>query len=158
MASQRPNADTYVVEGRGEFPVDMLRKDCAEPATDEDRAKIDATFESGLLPRELRRVMLQTREPWTADERWESFGWRVVQPLRPWGERVGYRDGETTEERFTPNSPRLVTIQILCADLPVANEVQSAVRTALEGRDDASVEHILIQAAPDEMLQEALIA
>lgn len=79
----------YVVEGRGEFPLDMLRRDNAVPVSAADRALVEATIENnaklleeGEGGRLLRRyrVTLQTDErsaPLT--KRWESFGFRVVE-------------------------------------------------------------------------------
>ena len=73
----------YVVEGRGAFPLDMLRYDSSTPTTAQD----------GDLAREglrRRRVALTTcdrRAP--TIRRWESFAWRVVEvegkpPRRRW--------------------------------------------------------------------------
>lgn len=81
---------TFVVEGRGEFPEDMLRRDGARPATPEDEFMIKARLgdpgdpleENGHLKR--YRVTLVTNErfaPMTA--RWESFQWRVVEARDP---------------------------------------------------------------------------
>jgi hypothetical protein len=66
---------TYTVEGRGEFPADMLRRDGAAPT---DAASRMAMERVGIdLP--LRRVTLTSAyrgAPLVA--RWNSFGWKVV--------------------------------------------------------------------------------
>lgn len=66
----------FTVEGRGEFPLDMLRRDAASAYTTADQAKISATFGSGQTG--LRRVTLVTKERWVTEGRWESFGWTVI--------------------------------------------------------------------------------
>lgn len=60
------------VTGRGEFPMDMLRRDCAWPASTEDACKI--------LDSEKRTVELvaQSRR-FVTRERWASFGWKVTE-------------------------------------------------------------------------------
>lgn len=68
---------TYVVEGRGQFPLDMLRRDGADYATIGDTSAAHAD-------RGLRRVKLVTtydrpRHWQPLDARWRSFRWRVVE-------------------------------------------------------------------------------
>ena len=62
-----------VVEGNGEFPVDMLRYDSAFPAQECDTSAIGR--------HETRRVVLCRRsvnqEPGTPD-RWRSFTWKII--------------------------------------------------------------------------------
>lgn len=76
----------FVVEGRGSFPLDMLRRDECFPASTADAVRLDQTLPSG--PR--RKVTLVHRcarrwwEP-TAG-RWESFGWKVVEVNQHVGE------------------------------------------------------------------------
>lgn len=64
----------YIVEGRGHFPLDMLRRDSAWPASS------DAVNNMVFIKEEandLRRVeMASHAEPTAA--RWESFGWRIA--------------------------------------------------------------------------------
>jgi len=64
-----------VVEGTGDFPVDMLRYDHACPYREEDAAKLQSHRH------ERRRVALLRRSvnpsPATLG-RWASFGWRVI--------------------------------------------------------------------------------
>jgi len=79
----------YVVEGTGEFPHDMLRRDGSRAATEHDQALIDAEFDSPHrretevdgksreLPRRVKLLTTQRGAPKT--ERWESFVWKVVE-------------------------------------------------------------------------------
>jgi hypothetical protein len=70
LATERPpHFYRYVVEGRGPFPVDMLRYDCAWPYSQESVNYFDADGK--------RMVEVASyREP--NAERWSSFGWRIV--------------------------------------------------------------------------------
>ena len=61
----------YTVEGKGSFPIDMLRYDAAYPAREEDSYQI-AYDERGL-----RKVNLTSYFAPTPG-RWESFMWRVL--------------------------------------------------------------------------------
>lgn len=65
---------TFIVEGSGNFPFDMLRYDMCWPYRGEDSAKLEH-FE-----RDHRRVTLQScsRTPPTK-ARWVSFNWSVVE-------------------------------------------------------------------------------
>jgi hypothetical protein len=63
----------FVVEGAGDFPLDMLRYDCAFPLTERD-AHIAQRHEK-------RRVILMSRrvhDGYPTDARWRSFTWQVV--------------------------------------------------------------------------------
>lgn len=55
----------YLVQGRGEFPMDMLRYDEARPF-------------HGLSEREETRVVTVIGRRRPTNARWESFGWRVL--------------------------------------------------------------------------------
>lgn len=71
----------YVVQGSGDFPIDMLRYDRSCPASESDSHQIERF--------ELRRVAL-TRfsaagKSGPNEARWKSFGWRVVG-IRWWDE------------------------------------------------------------------------
>jgi hypothetical protein len=65
---------TFKVEGKGAFPVDMLRYDSAVPASEADAHRIEKQ-------RDLRTVVL-TRTSVDKDgptvARWRSFGWEVI--------------------------------------------------------------------------------
>ena len=71
---------TFTVEGRGEFPHDMLRYDTCFPADGESAANL--YYHVGI--RESRRrvklvqVTIRKRHSITA-ARWDSFGWLVVK-------------------------------------------------------------------------------
>lgn len=72
---------TFIVEGAVQFPLDMLRYDCAWPATPEDADLINRSLSEGGT-RERIRVRLHAALPkyqLPADERWRSFCWRVVE-------------------------------------------------------------------------------
>jgi hypothetical protein len=74
-----------VVEGRGQFPVDMLRYDSAFPHREEDSAMCKPEH------RERRRVVLCRRgvnESSGSAARWSSFGWAVVLASTDAGEAV----------------------------------------------------------------------
>ena len=82
------NADRfeYVVEGIGDFPLDMLRHDCAYPADQQSVTAIMAGLRwaaSRKRSRETLRVRLVSDRAPTS-ERWRSFGWTVrVSPPAP---------------------------------------------------------------------------
>ena len=63
----------YLVEGRGSFPIDMLRYDRAWPSTESDAGTIDRSFHSRLRP---QVVILEGLSKPTVG-RWASFGWEV---------------------------------------------------------------------------------
>lgn len=67
---------TYVVEGSGYFPIDMLRYDYAAPYQSEDSYW---TCKSGNGNRSV--MLISEHRPTVA--RWESFGWTVdsIKPL-----------------------------------------------------------------------------
>jgi hypothetical protein len=61
---------TFVVEGAGQFPVDMLRYDRCSPYASED---VHWCFASGT---NRRSAMMVAHQPPTV-ARWASFGWTV---------------------------------------------------------------------------------
>lgn len=73
----------YTVEGTGEFPIDMLRYDTCVPVHEGDAIQIQRTFgeDRGKFD-EPRRVRIRKysflAEAKLTDERWRSFGWKVV--------------------------------------------------------------------------------
>lgn len=76
---------TFIVEGRGEFPFDMLRRDQAWPA--------DTTSAMAMDGRGLRRVAITAScLRHITPARWESFGWPVVQGFDEFGGGVPIDD------------------------------------------------------------------
>ncbi len=62
---------TYQVVGRGEFPWDMLRYDCAYPASEDDAYKMNKLGE--------RTVTLRTHVQPISAVRWSSFCWQLLK-------------------------------------------------------------------------------
>ena len=80
MSSIRADRFEYAVEGVGDFPLDMLRHDCAYPADQESVAAIMAGLRwaaSRKRSRELLVVRLVSDRAPTS-ERWRAFGWTVT--------------------------------------------------------------------------------
>jgi hypothetical protein len=71
---------TFTVEGRGQFPVDMLRYDCCWPASEaHDSPAIALTLNDGDAYFKPRRVVLSTHyDNAPTIGRWKSFTWVVV--------------------------------------------------------------------------------
>ncbi len=73
----------YAVEGVGDFPLDMLRHDCAYPADEESVAAILAGLRWAASRKGSRKNLLvrlvSHRAP--TSERWRSFGWTVMATL-----------------------------------------------------------------------------
>jgi hypothetical protein len=66
----------FVVEGKGTFPIDMLRHDVANPA--------DAEAVEGIQNvdrvKGSRQIRLRTaRYRYITSDRWNSFGWTVLE-------------------------------------------------------------------------------
>jgi hypothetical protein len=77
---------TYMVEGRGAFPIDMLRRDRSWPATEADATLVQL---GSLGPRRVRLLSYQLRKLWNPNEdRWGSFGWTVLK-TELWGHEFG---------------------------------------------------------------------
>lgn len=72
----------FVVEGSGQFPLDMLRRDKAHPLSESDANRAQHPG----APGSLRRVTLErvgAERWWTPTVgRWESFGFRLVALAR----------------------------------------------------------------------------
>ena len=69
-ADDRPRTRyEYVVTGRGDFPLDMLRYDRCWPMSSSDVARLEH-----LTSREPRSVLMMSYDKPTI-ERWSSFGW-----------------------------------------------------------------------------------
>ena len=75
----------FVVEGRGHFPIDMLRYDACWPRTQEDVTALNDYWSE-----KPRRVVLSSAHKLKGyrptSTRWSSFGWTVVEISKP--ERV----------------------------------------------------------------------
>jgi hypothetical protein len=69
------NAIEFTVEGRGDFPYDMLRYDLCWPASQQDSRFIASTGHPNLQPPKICLKGLKAPTP----ARWESFGWKVVE-------------------------------------------------------------------------------
>ena len=73
---------SFVVEGRGDFPLDMLRYDSCFPAAPDDAAAIANSLDLERRTRGVTRVRLYARAA-TRDgltpARWASFLWNVVE-------------------------------------------------------------------------------
>ena len=71
----------FTVEGRGAFPVDMLRYDSCWPAGPDDADRIGYAPDADRRTVTLKRVTDASKHAMhlvvTAD-RWRSFGWAVV--------------------------------------------------------------------------------
>lgn len=84
-----PEMIRYVVEGSkwGDFPFDMLRRDSAQPASADDitlmeRLKSFGGDKDG-LPKRVRVSLMTAERHGPLVERWESFGWKVVECSDP---------------------------------------------------------------------------
>lgn len=68
----------YTVKGRWPFPVDMLRRDRSAGASKDDEEAIKALSDPLVCPvdNEVRIRLTGPEMPYF--ERWESFGWKVV--------------------------------------------------------------------------------
>ena len=72
---------TVKVQGRGRFPIDMLRRDALHPLTEEDSNTIQQSFEEVQRDNWTINLVGQTsRAPWltVTEARWNSYGWDVV--------------------------------------------------------------------------------
>jgi hypothetical protein len=70
----------FTVRGNGFFPIDMLRYDHCYPSTEKDSAMIIDSFFHQRLSREWEvNLMTNSSKPNVlTKERWESFGWKIV--------------------------------------------------------------------------------
>ena len=81
---------TFAVEGKGEFPFDMLRYDVCFPATQNDVSMLNKQYEypdregpnQGDCKRQINRTVRLTRLSGNTNgptvDRWKSFGWTVI--------------------------------------------------------------------------------
>jgi hypothetical protein len=67
---------TFVVTGKGPFPIDMLRHDQCYPAAPADVDSIEFSLRPKDRPVK-RKIMLSTHAHPNVD-RWNSFGWSVI--------------------------------------------------------------------------------
>lgn len=67
----------FTVQGRGRFPVDMLRYDGCYPASSADAQIIEETIRGDRTG--LQQVQLGTHNGKPTADRWRSFGWTVVK-------------------------------------------------------------------------------
>ena len=75
MKASRIYVSLLTVEGRGDFPWDMLRYDRCVPYTGEDASKMDRI---SLETRTIRLQMYSVVPAGPTVDRWKSFGWTVV--------------------------------------------------------------------------------
>lgn len=82
MPAKKIHGHTFVVTGKGQFPIDMLRYDRCFPQGQDD---VLAAFSESAAREGLTRGvrMASDREIPPTDGRWRSFGWTVSQ-VRPW--------------------------------------------------------------------------
>lgn len=74
MRAQRFYVFEFVVRGRGDFPIDMLRYDSCVPKSQDDvRLMVDR-----LTERDIRLRMFSATKDGPTHERWASFGWPIV--------------------------------------------------------------------------------
>ena len=68
---------SYTVNGRGRFPMDMLRYDHSTPYSSADAARIEATFDSPMgVPIGITLVKVTNDKDWKpCVDRWASFLW-----------------------------------------------------------------------------------
>lgn len=71
---------TFVVEGSGTFPFDMLRYDACYPDSEAyDSPNLDWSGQPGLRRVRLCHRVLKDENLWNyPSPRWPSFGWRVL--------------------------------------------------------------------------------
>lgn len=81
---------SFTVRGRGEFPIDMLRRNAATPIDEDSRKAIDATYDNGGdIGR--RSVRLRSEDSHPLSFRWRSFGWPVIEKT---ADAVASSDGD----------------------------------------------------------------
>jgi hypothetical protein len=78
MSRNRITEKLIRVEGRNPFPIDMLRYDCAIPASEIDSNKIAASHNWTGLNGPMQIEVRVKKESGPTQGRWESFGWRIV--------------------------------------------------------------------------------
>jgi hypothetical protein len=66
----------FTVEGRGQFPLDMLRYDSCWPESQADVTELGATHDRFAEKRARVVTLRGLSEP--TEGRWQSFGWIVI--------------------------------------------------------------------------------
>jgi hypothetical protein len=73
----------YTVEGTGGFPIEMLRRDGATPADEQDAHRIRDSYVKRPIRQRITLRAIDIR-PWTPiSAQWQSFGWQVVATETP---------------------------------------------------------------------------
>lgn len=125
---------TFTVEGRGEFPIDMMRRDRCEAADDASREALEATYENGGHVGR-RRVTLTTDERTVTEDRWRSFGWPVVEggdsPPRALYKVVFLVHRAKAHDAPIATVP--VSVDNLDSDGPIVGEIGRALSSVLSG-------------------------
>lgn len=80
MAKKTIYEHTVKVAGLGRFPLDMLRYDQLEPATEEDRRRIEDSQQDGVpVDNPITLVRRHDSRDWEPTKgRWGSFLWGVI--------------------------------------------------------------------------------
>lgn len=86
MKAAKVYITTFIVEGRGQFPTDMLRYDTCVPNTSADATAIDNAGYQEPRTVELRRYSSVNGPPTIA--RWNSFYWKVLSVKDTTGRRL----------------------------------------------------------------------
>lgn len=68
---------TFTVEGHTRFPLDMLRYDQCWPKTQVDATNLAYMAQHGAYG--FCTITMETWKGTTTDERWASFGWKVIR-------------------------------------------------------------------------------
>jgi hypothetical protein len=69
----------FTVEGRGAFPVDMLRYDCCFPDDQGSAMRIQIGARQGDSYSVKLSIFARTKAVAPTTARWQSFGWRVTE-------------------------------------------------------------------------------
>ena len=73
---------TFTVTGRGRFPMDMLRYDCAYPAGSGDGIEIAYTLDRSVGSGDTWHTVQLNSHKSPTPARWASFGW-IVDTIEP---------------------------------------------------------------------------
>lgn len=69
----------FAVSGRGEFPLDMLRRDECEFLSERDKTVAETFHIEPGEPQRVVNIVMRNRDQYACPttKRWESFGWKV---------------------------------------------------------------------------------